>query len=89
MSQEQAELLTDYMIAASEDKMQEFADIGITVAGKTGSAQSTEGTHSWYLCFAPAENPQIAIVVLMEGAGNGSKYAVPAAKQILHAYFPE
>ena len=89
MSPEQALLLKDYMIAASEDKMQEYASRGITVAGKTGSAESPEGTHSWYLCFAPADNPKIAIVVLMEGAGSGSRYAVPAAKQLLNVYFPE
>ena len=87
MTTECAELLTDYMVAASEDKMQEFAARGITVAGKTGSAESSEGTHSWYICFAPAEDPQIAMVVLMEGAGSGSRYAVPAAKQILERYF--
>lgn len=89
MTPELAEILTEYMVAASADKMQEFAERGITVAGKTGSAESAEGTHSWYLCFAPAEEPQIAIVVLMEGAGSGSRYAVPAAKQLLNAYFSE
>ncbi len=86
---EKAALLTGYMVAASKDKMQEFAERGITVAGKTGSAESTEGTHSWYICFAPAENPQIAVVVLMENAGTGSKYAVPAAKKVLETYFLE
>ena len=89
MTPEQAMLLKNYMVEASKDKMQEFASRGITVAGKTGSAESSEGTHSWYLCFAPADKPQIAIVVLIEGAGSGSRYAVPAAKQILNAYFPE
>lgn len=89
MSAEQAELLTDYMVAASADKMQEFAERGITVAGKTGSAEHAGGTHSWYLCFAPAENPQIAIVVLMENAGTGSRHAVPAAKKLLEVYFAE
>jgi len=84
-----AELLKQYMVAASEDKMQEFAARGITVAGKTGSAESAAGTHSWYICFAPAENPEIAMVVLMESAGSGSRYAVPAAKKILNAYFEE
>ena len=89
MGTEAAALLTDYMVAASEDKMQEFAERGIAVAGKTGSAESSAGTHSWYVCFAPADDPQIAIVVLMEGAGSGSRYAVPAAKQILNTYFAE
>ncbi len=87
MSAELAELMTDYMVAASEDKMQEFTEKGILVAGKTGSAEVAEGTHSWYMCFAPADKPQIAIVVLMENAGTGSKYAVPAAKKILWEYF--
>lgn len=87
LPEETAMLLKEYMVAASEDKMQEFTEAGIVVAGKTGSAQSNTGTHSWYICFAPAENPQIAVVVLMENAGSGSRYAVPAAKKILQDYF--
>ena len=89
LTKEMADLLTEYMVAASEDKMINLQAQGITVAGKTGSAESAAGTHSWYLCFAPAENPQIAIVVLMEGAGTGSRYAVPAAETLLEAYFAE
>ncbi len=89
MSKEEADILTDYMIAASELKMQELTEIGITVAGKTGSAEySAESpAHSWYLCFAPADAPQIAVCVLMESAGTGSRYAAPAAKKILMEYF--
>jgi len=82
-----ATLLSEYMVAASADKMQEFGDRGITVAGKTGSAESVAGTHSWYVCFAPSENPEIAVVVLLESAGSGSRYAVPAAKKVLEEYF--
>ena len=89
MSEDEAALLTEYMIAASEEKMPEFAERGITVAGKTGSAETTEGTHSWYVCFAPADHPEIAIVVLMEHAGSGSRYAVPAAKKLLEVYFAD
>ena len=89
MSEEKAALLTEYMVAASEEKMPEFAERGITVAGKTGSAETAEGTHSWYVCFAPADNPEIAIVVLMEHAGTGSRYAVPAAKKLLEVYFED
>ena len=87
LSAETAEILTGYMLAASEDKMTEFTEQGIEVAGKTGSAETGEGTHSWYVCFAPANNPEIAIVVLMEHAGTGSRYAVPAAKRVLETYF--
>jgi len=89
MSEETAALLTEYMVAASENKMPEFTERGITVAGKTGSAETTEGTHSWYVCFAPADYPEIAIVVLMEHAGTGSRYAVPAAKKLLEVYFAD
>ena len=89
MSEEMAALLTEYMVAASEEKMPEFAERGITVAGKTGSAETAEGTHSWYVCFAPADHPEIAIVVLMEHAGTGSRYAVPAAKKLLEVYFAD
>ena len=89
MSEEKAALLTEYMVAASEEKMPEFAERGITVAGKTGSAETAEGTHSWYVCFAPADNPEIAIVVLMEHAGTGSRYEVPAAKKLLEVYFED
>ncbi len=89
LSVETAVLLKNYMVAASEDKMQEYAEKGITIAGKTGSAETAEGTHSWYLCFAPAENPEIAMVVLLEQAGTGSRYAVPAAKKLLDVYFEE
>ena len=87
LSAETAEILTGYMLVASEDKMTEFTEQGIEVAGKTGSAETGEGTHSWYVCFAPANNPEIAIVVLMEHAGTGSRYAVPAAKRVLETYF--
>lgn len=89
MSEDTAALLTEYLVAASEEKMPEFAERGITVAGKTGSAETAEGTHSWYVCFAPADHPEIAIVVLMEHAGSGSRYAVPAAKKLLEVYFAD
>lgn len=89
MSEEESELLTRYMVAASETKMAEMTAAGITVAGKTGSAEYSETmpAHSWYICFAPAKDPQIAICVLMESVGTGSKYALPAARELLKEYF--
>lgn len=87
LSEAEAAYVTECMVKASENMMSDFARQGINVAGKTGSAETAEGTHSWYLCFAPADEPQIAIVVLMEHAGTGSRYAVPAAKKLLEVYF--
>lgn len=85
LSEAEAAYVTECMVKASENITSDFAGQGILVAGKTGSAETAEGTHSWYLCFAPADDPQIAVVVLMENAGTGSRHAVPAAKKILEA----
>ena len=60
-----------------------------TVAGKTGSAEFETGkeTHSWFIGFAPAEKPEIAISVLAEEAGSGGKVAAPIARAVLDTYF--
>ncbi len=61
---------------------------GITVAGKTGSSEHTRGsrTHGWFVGFAPAENPRIAIAVVLEAGGHGGAVAVPVARQIMERY---
>lgn len=89
MSKEEADFLTECMRKASERHMAEWEAEGIAVAGKTGSAEVTKQlpAHAWYVCFAPAEEPEIAICVLIEQAGTGSRYAVPAAKELLKTYF--
>ena len=58
--------------------------------GKTGSAEygSQKGdSHAWFTGFAPSQNPQIVVTILVEGAGSGGDYAVPIAKRIFDAYF--
>lgn len=61
---------------------------GISVAGKTGTAQNPHGNeHSWFVCIAPAVNPEVSIAVLVENAGHGSTVAAPLAKRILQYYF--
>ena len=67
----------------------------VAVAGKTGTAEfpgprDEEGnlpTHAWFTAFAPYEAPEIALVVLVVGGGEGSSTAVPIAAQILRYYF--
>lgn len=56
-----------------------------TVAGKTGTAQfnNNQNVHGWFTAFAPYENPEIVVTVMIEGGGEGSAIAVPVAKQIL------
>ncbi len=76
---------------------------GITIAGKTGTAEfaadldgdgridrDEEGnlpTHAWFTAFAPYEQPEVAIVVFVFGGGEGSATAVPIAREVLAAYF--
>jgi len=67
-----------------------FAGLSIPVAGKTGTAEvggpDTE-PHSWFAAYAPADNPEIAIVVLAENAGEGSTVAAPLTRQVVEAYY--
>jgi penicillin-binding protein 2 len=65
-----------------------LADLPIKVAGKTGSSQHRKGakTHAWFIAFAPADNPKIALCVMVEEAGHGGEVAVPISKQLLQAF---
>lgn len=65
-----------------------FSDLDITIAGKTGSAETgvKDKVNGWYAGFAPYDNPEIAVVVLIENAGSGGN-AAPAAKEIMQEYF--
>ena len=59
----------------------------ITMAGKTGTADNPHGKpHSNFIAFAPVENPQIAICVIVENAGFGSTYAAPIASLMIEKY---
>lgn len=63
-----------------------LAGLGIAVSGKTGTAQfdarNLARTHSWFTSYAPSDNPQIALTIIVEGAGEGHSVAAPAAKQV-------
>jgi len=57
---------------------------GIQVAAKTGSAQNPGGeAHAWLVAFAPAEDPRIAVAVVVENAGYGGVVAAPIAREIM------
>ncbi|EKE10908.1 MAG: hypothetical protein ACD_15C00179G0007 [uncultured bacterium] len=68
---------------------QPLKDMSVNVAGKTGTAQfGSEGkTHGWFVSFAPYENPEIAMVVLAEGGGDGHSSGVPVTKEVYEYYF--
>ena len=66
-----------------------LAGASYTAAGKTGSAEynSERDSHAWFTGFAPVEDPQICVTVIIEGAGSGGDYAVPLARRVFDAYF--
>lgn len=67
-----------------------LSSLPVPAAGKTGTAQfgpNNEKKHAWFTAFAPYDNPQIAMVVLLEGGGEGSTFAVPVANETLRWYF--
>ncbi len=63
--------------------------LDVETAGKTGTAQfgADKKLHSWYASFAPFENPELAMIVLVEGGGEGHSWAVPITKEIYEWYF--
>lgn len=59
---------------------------GVTIGAKTGTAETPTGTpHSWFVAFAPVEQPRFAIAVIVEYGGEGSRGALPVARQVLAA----
>ena len=62
----------------------------VSVAGKTGTAQTTRGdnwTHAWFMGFSPVKDPKIAIVVFLEYGGASSYVSVPVARDFLAGYW--
>lgn len=67
-----------------------FFSFPIPTAGKTGTAEFGDRkgrTHAWYTSFAPVDDPELAITVLVEAGGEGSTVASPVAKEIYRWYF--
>lgn len=64
-------------------------DLPFSVAAKTGTAQFGDNTfsHAWFTAFAPYENPEIVVVVMVESGGQGSMTSAPVARAILETYF--
>ncbi len=92
-------LMTAYQADVLKSMMKEVVETGTasklkglsyTAAGKTGSAEftnSTSDSHAWFTGFAPADDPEICVTIIVENAGSGGSFAVPIAKRIFDAYF--
>ncbi len=67
---------------------QAFEGMEVAVAGKTGTAENPDADpHAWFAGYAPADNPQIAVVVMIENGGEGSQVAAPLFRQVVEAFF--
>jgi len=81
-----AATIKDFMRAVVTDGTGTNAAIpGIEVCGKTGTADNTEGSqpHSWFIGFAPYDNPQVAVAVIVENGGQGGGAAANIAAQVM------
>ena len=94
-----ADTLTDLMVAAEQVTQQKGAIAGVQIASKTGTAE--HGTdprntppHAWYIAFAPAQAPKVAVAVLVENGGNrldatGGALAAPIGRATIAAALRE
>ena len=66
-----------------------LADLSVAVAGKTGTAQApgSADSHAWFASFAPYDNPEIVLVILVEHGGEGSQTAAPVSREVYQWYF--
>jgi penicillin-binding protein 2 len=65
-----------------------FEGFPIAVAGKTGTAEKKpEDDYALFIGYAPADNPQIAVVAVIEQGGHGSSVAAPVVRKVMEAYF--
>jgi peptidoglycan glycosyltransferase len=90
MKPETAKQMTAMMSRVVEEGTGTAAALaGITVAGKTGTAEvgaNAEFTQPWFICFAPVEDPRMAVAVTVERTqGQGGTVAAPIAKSVLEA----
>jgi peptidoglycan glycosyltransferase len=94
LSSANAAALTQMMVGVVQSGTGTAAQIpGVSVAGKTGTAQHGEGLapHAWFVCFAPAEDPKVAVAVIVLDGGSlgsdatGGQVAAPIAKAVLEA----
>lgn len=78
-----------HSVVADEDGTGGLAQVAdIEVAGKTGTSENPFGEHhAWFVAYAPAEDPEVAVAVIVENAGHGGEIAAPIVGALLRSYF--
>ena len=94
ISPDAADAITNAMVGAVESDIgQQFTTgakvAGVLTAGKSGTAElgGSGAPHSWFIGFAPADHPQVAIAVIVERGGRGGARAAPLAGDLMSLYF--
>ena len=91
MTEQEADILKMLMTeVVQQGTATKLKGLEYTAAGKTGSAEYNmvkEDSHAWFTGFAPAEDPEISVTIIVERIGSGGDYAVPIAKRLFDAYF--
>lgn len=85
---------TKWPLTNPPDQLEDGSIELINIAGKTGTAEfglidniGAADSHAWFTAYAPIEDPEIAVAVIIEAGGEGSTFAVPVADAVLRAYF--
>ena len=95
LSELNAGILTEMMVSVVQSGTGTAAQVpGIAVAGKTGTAQTAEGVapHAWFVAFAPADDPEIAVAVMILNGGDlgreatGGQLSAPIAKTLIEEH---
>ena len=93
MTKKEAEILTRMLQGVVQNgTASKLKGKTYTAAGKTGSAEygTVKGdSHAWFTGFAPVEDPEICVTIIVEGAGSGGDYAVPIAASLFDRYFQQ
>lgn len=87
ISEQLAKTMNEFMVSVVANGQANGVSIqGVAVGGKTGTAEAGDGTsHAWFVGFAPAEAPTVAVVVVVEHGGQGGVVASPIAGQVIRA----
>jgi peptidoglycan glycosyltransferase len=85
ISADTADEVKKMMIAVVERGTGTVASLpNVVVAGKTGTATNPHGAaHSWFVCFAPADDPRVVVAIVVENVGYGATFAGPIARDVL------
>jgi len=92
MSKEESDVLKTMMRAVVEEgTATKIQGSSFQISGKTGSAEYSNNklSHAWFTGFAPYENPEIVVCVIVEAGGSGGEVAAPIAQKVMEAYFKQ